>query len=295
MTLIYLIRAAGLVFIATSFIVFGDVAGKLLTAGGQNPLFIAWTRMALGAVLLAPFCGLRLSEVRLLLDWRLALRAVLITCAIFGMLSALKTEPIANVFGAFFLGPLVAYCLSVWILKETTSPARSLLLLCGFAGVLLVVKPGFGGSPGIGYAVFAGLCHGCYMVATRAFSGQFRPRLMLFSQLAIGTVLLAVPGLAGGIPSLDLSLSLLILASALCSAYGNYLLVIANKRIGGAVIAPLVYTQLVTATAVGILVFADWPDMWSLLGLTVILASGLGSLLLTFRAQPIPVATAGTK
>ena len=87
------------------------------------------------------------------------------------------------------------------------------------------------------------------------------------------------------LPALDTRLSLLILVSALGSAAGNYLLVIANRRGEASLIAPLVYSQLISATVFGVLVFNDWPDRYALLGLIVIAVSGLGSLL---AARPPP-------
>ena len=46
----FLLRIAGVVFAAVTFVVIGDTAGKLLTARGVEPFFIAWTRFALAAV-----------------------------------------------------------------------------------------------------------------------------------------------------------------------------------------------------------------------------------------------------
>ncbi|MEO0752809.1 MAG: EamA family transporter, partial [Pseudomonadota bacterium] len=107
---------------------------------------------------------------------------------------------------------------------------------------------------------------------------EFRPRLLLVSQLIIGAVVLLPFGLTSDWPVIDLMTIALVTASALGSAIGNYLIVTANRGADASVIAPLVYTQLIAATAVGYLVFGDWPDIWVLTGLVVILASGLGTL-----------------
>ena len=58
------------------------------------------------------------------------------------------------------------------------------------------------------------------------------------------------------------------------------MLVIANKMAEASLIAPLVYSQLISATILGVLVFGDWPDFLSLLGLCLIALSGIGSLML---------------
>ncbi|WP_170428485.1 DMT family transporter [Ruegeria arenilitoris] len=275
-----LFQLAGLVFAAVTFVVVGDTAGKLLTGGGVDPIIVAWSRFALAAMLLLPFSGLTASELPNFRDWRVLLRACFITGGICCILTALRTEPIANVFGAFFIGPVVSYALAILFLGEKPSRRRGVLLAIGFAGVMLVVKPGFGVSPGMIFALAAGGCYGGYLVMTRTLAGAYRPRFLLISQLLIGSVLLTPLGLTAEFPAPDVSVAALILLSAFASAVGNYLLVIANKSAEASLIAPLVYSQLVSATVLGILVFKEWPDAYSLLGLVLIAFSGLGSLIL---------------
>lgn len=289
MSALDLLRLAGVVFVAVTCVVLGDTAGKLLTTGGIDPFVVAWSRFALAALILLPFSGLKFGELRHFLDWRVALRAVLIAGGISCILTALRTEPIANVFGAFFVGPIVSYGLAVLLLGETPSRFRTALLALGFVGVMLVVKPGFGATAGMGFALLAGVFYGAYLAMTRMIAGTYRPRFLLISQLLIGTVVLAPLGLRAGLPAVDLSISFLILASAAGSAIGNYLLVIANRAAEASLIAPLVYSQLISATVLGVLVFGDWPDAYAFAGLVIITLSGLGSLLLVRRRTPVAV------
>lgn len=279
MTLTQLARIAALVFIACSLIVIGDTAGKALTTAGVSPLFVAWTRFGVAAFALLPFSGLSLPELRCLLHPLVILRGVFITCGISSILTALQTEPIANVFGAFFIGPIVSTLLAVVFLGERPSLARVGLLLMGFVGVMLVVKPGFGATSGIFFAVLAGVFYGAFLATTRAIAGRYRPRLLLLSQLLIGALILAPFGIATATPSMmTTSLWALIGLSALGSAAGNYLIVQANRQADASLIAPLIYSQLIAATCAGVLVFGDWPDRVALSGLMVILISGLGAL-----------------
>ena len=282
----FLLRIAGVVFAAVTFVVIGDTAGKLLTARGVEPFFIAWTRFALAAVVLLPFSGLTLPELSNLRDWRLLLRGAFIAGGICCILTALRTEPIANVFGAFFVGPIVSYVLAIQFLGESPSRGRTVLLGLGFVGVLLVVKPGFGASVGMAFAFAAGGCYGAYLAMTRTVAGAYRPRFLLMSQLIVGTVLLTPLGLSVDLPDFDLPIVALIIVSALGSALGNYLLVLANKSAEASLIAPLVYTQLFSATVAGLLVFGDWPDTYALLGLILIALSGFGSLFVQKANKP---------
>jgi len=284
MTSPQLVRLIILVFVAVTTIVIADTAGKLLGQAGVPPVFVAWARFAIGALIVLPFSGLKISELAYLRDWRVLLRGGLIVGGIFFILTALKTEPIANVFGAFFVSPIVSYILAIVILGEQPSRTRSLLLGVGFFGVLLVVKPGFGISHGLFYALAAGTCHGAYLATTRTVAGEYRPRFLLISQLLIGGVVLTPVGLLGTIPALDLWLGVLVLISALGSAIGNYLLVIASRTAEASLVAPLIYTQLISAAAVGVVVFGEWPDIYAAVGLCLILGSGIGSLVASRRA-----------
>ena len=285
-----LFRIAALVFTAVTFIVIGDTAGKLLTEGGAAPLFVAWSRFALGALILLPFSGISRAELRFFACWPVLLRAVVIAGAISCILTALKTEPMANVFGAFFVGPVVAFVLAVIILGERPSAGRCALIALGFLGVMLVVKPGFGFTPGMGFALASGGFYGGFLVLTRSVARRFRPRFLLISQLLTGTALLTPAGLSAQMPQFSAGILLLILLSALGSAAGNYLLVVANRRAEASLIAPLVYTQLISAACLGGLVFGDWPDEVSLAGLALIAFSGFAAL-----AIRQPSAAAGQK
>ena len=268
--------AIGLMLVSMSLIVGGDAAAKLLSAADFSPYFVAWTRFALAAVILVPFSGITREELPLLLNKRVLLRGLLIVLAICAILTALKTEPLANVFGGFFIGPIISYFLSALVLKETITWQRTALLALSFIGVLLVVKPGFGMTSGMGFAVLAGCLHGSFLVATRSLAQQYRAKFLLASQLLIGSVVLS-PFSLTDVPSFDMDIVGLIVISAMGSAFGNLLLLVVNRTTPASVVAPLVYSQLFAAMVIGYLVFADWPDGLSFLGLGVILISGIWS------------------
>jgi drug/metabolite transporter (DMT)-like permease len=274
-----------LIFLATTAIVSGDAAGKILTAEDVSPFFVAWSRFALAAVVLLPLSGLKRQELREFLNWRVILRASFIAGGISAILTALKTEPIANVYGAFFIGPVVAYVLSILFLKERVTPARSLLLGAGFIGVLMVVQPSPNMGGGIWFAVLAGCCFGSYLTATRWLAGQYRPRFLLTAQLVIGAVLLAPLGLTHLPATSTVTEWGLVGFSALGSAIGNYLLVWVNRTTPATISAPLIYFQLIAATAIGVIVFDHWPNTLGLLGLTVILVSGFAGFGLAQRGK----------
>jgi drug/metabolite transporter (DMT)-like permease len=275
-----LFKLALITFVAVSLVVFGDTAGKLLTAQGVAPGLVAWSRFALAAVLLFPFVRVRKADFLMLRDWRVLLRGCFISGGIFSILTALKTEPIANVYGAFFIGPIVSYGIAYLFLGEVVSRSKTLLLLVGFIGVLMVVQPGFGMSSGILFALLAGCCYGSYLATTRLVAGAFPAPLLLISQLLIGSVVLLPVGISEPLLTLNATSYFLICLSAIFSTAGNYLLVLANRWAEATLIAPLVYSQLISASVAGLVVFGDLPDRLSFIGLSLILISGFGSLML---------------
>ncbi|PWQ93722.1 DMT family transporter [Leucothrix arctica] len=262
-----------MIMLAMICIPLGDTAGKLMMQAGAEPHFVVWSRLLIGALLLLPISRINTRELPQILHWRLLLRAGIFLLPLSCILIALKTEDIANVFGAFFLGPIVAYFVAAVVLKEKITLLRSALLLIGFGGVLLVVKPGFGMTTGLMFAVAAGIFYGLYMVANRWVASYYRPRLILISTLLIGSVVMAPFGITS-IPELTPSMLGLIVLSAAASASGNLMIIEASRRLPASIVAPFIYTQLLAATAFGYFVFGTLPDMISLIGLLVIIASG---------------------
>ena len=273
------LAAVGLTVVGMSLIPVGDSAGKLLTTGhGASPGFVALARFAVGAAMVAALLRGPVAW-RLWADWRVWLRASLIAGGILCILNALRTEDIATVFGAFFVGPIVSFGLSVLLLGERPGPGRALLLGVGFAGVLMVVRPGAEVGPGLLWAVAAGTLYGAFLTASRWLAPFAAPMQLMLTQTAMGTLLLLPFGLTGW-PAATPAVAGLTLVSGLASATGNVLLVMAYRRAAATVVAPFVYVQIVSATALGWGVFGTWPDAVALAGLAAILASGLATLAL---------------
>ena len=130
-------RAILIMLVAMSLIPLGDTAGKLMTdQSALSPFFAAWSRFAVGALILAFF--VRRAAYKLLLDWRIIARASILVCGITSILTALSTVPIATVYAVFFIGPLMSYILAVLFLKEPIGGLRLALVAGGFIGVVIV-------------------------------------------------------------------------------------------------------------------------------------------------------------
>ena len=271
-------RAIPIMFIAMSLIPAGDSAGKILTGSlGVAPVFVAWSRFALGALMVLPF--LPRGTWALMRDKRLWLRAATLAAGITCIQTALQTEDIANVFAAFFIGPMFSYLLAALFLRERITLLRSALILLGFLGVLLVVRPGMGGSSGgagLLFAVAAGLFYGVFLTMSRWLSDLAPPLALTFTQLAMSALMLLPLGLLN-LPPATLPVAGLAGASALFSMLGNLLLLFAYRRAPATRLAPLVYFQLIAAVLLGLFLFNTLPDALTWAGLAVIIAAGITS------------------
>lgn len=268
-------RAVLLMFVAMSLIPTGDSAGKLLTGSfGTAPIFVAWSRFAIGMLCLMPFVPR--SAYALLKDWRIWLRAATLALGISCIQTALKTEEIATVFAAFFVGPLVSYLLAAVFLRETVTWMRSLLIVTGFAGVLLVVRPGGDTGAGLLWALAAGCSYGVFLTMSRWLGEVGTPLALTYTQVLIAALILLPFGWLTR-PDVSPQIVGLTLASGICSMLGNLLLLYAYRLAPATRLAPLVYFQLIAAVSLGWAIFGDLPDAMTWLGLFVILGAGLVS------------------
>lgn len=268
-------RAVLIMFVAMSMIPAGDSAGKLMTtAMGVSPIFVAWSRFALGALMVLPF--LPKSSFAILRSPWVWIRAALLACGITSIQTALQTTDLAAVFAAFFVGPMFSYVLAAVFLKEAITPQRSLLVAVGFVGVLCTVRPGLNPDVGILWALAAGMFYGAFLTMSRALAGIAPPASLLFSQLFIALLLLTPFGLFH-LPVVTAPVIGLTVASAFFSMMGNLLMLYAYRIAPATRIAPLIYFQLIAAVALGWSVFGDLPDGYTLLGLTLIIGAGLAS------------------
>lgn len=266
-------RAILIMFIAMSFVPAGDTAGKLLSSQlGVAPLFVAWSRFAVGALLILPFVNR--NAWQLLRDWRIWVRALILCVGISSIQIALSTAPIADVFAAFFIGPLISYALAAIFLKEPITWQRTALVGIGFVGVLIVVQPGADMNIGLFWAALAGTCYGMFLTASRWLSHLGTPIAFTFTQMFIATLALAPIGLTN-IPAMTVQISALTIASALGSMLGNLLLLYAYSTAPATKLAPFVYFQLLAAVLFGWFVFDTWPALITWVGLLIVMGAGI--------------------
>ena len=276
-----MLKALLIMLVAMSCIPIGDSASKILTSQlDVAPIFVVWTRFLIGGLILLPFtwrAGLAVWR-----DWQVWFRALLIAVGISCITRALQLAPLADVFGAFFIGPIVSFVLSVWVLKERVGAIHAVLVVLGFVGVLLIVRPGFEASVGLGWAVLAGCIYGSFLTVSRWLAGKIALGGLMFTQM-FGPVLMATPFVIGQIPEMTPQIWKLTLISAVGSMVGNCLMLLAYKMHEASKLAPFVYFQLISAVVLGWFIFGELPGIFAITGMALIIVAGCTSAMLQSR------------
>lgn len=202
----------------------------------------------------------------------------------------LQHMPVAEFTAIVMLTPITVTMLAAWVLHERMSPLRWMLVIGGFAGALIIIRPG--GGP-FGWAVLfpiAGtLCYANFQVLTSKLSGLESPYTTHFYTGAVGTAMLTPLLLTSGIdiPAVLHSASdahiALMLAVGLLGTIGHLLLILALGFAPTATLMPFVYVQIVCAAAFGWLAFRHVPDGFGWIGMGVVAVCGAASAWLNVR------------
>lgn len=188
---------------------------------------------------------------------------------------SLNIIPLADATSMVFVAPFIVTGFSPLLLGEKLGWHRSLAVVVGFIGVIVILRPDLEGNR-IGYLIglAAGTCLGFFYMANRLLAGH-QPQLVAVAYTAmIGAVLLApaVPFLWVAPRPADAG----ILAGFLVLAMtGQILLISAFSHAPASTLAPFQYSQLVTATLFGVIVFDAFPDGITWIGILLVVAAGL--------------------
>ena len=241
-----------------------------------------------GAVIFAAICvgqGRRLWS-RDLLARPVILRNLGEMAGTLCFVTAIALTPLSQASAIIQAMPLAVTLGAALFLGAPVGWRRWSAILVGFAGVLMVVRPGFAGfAPASLFAVGAVVALATRDLATRAvppaISSMQLSAYAFATLVPTGAILLA---LSGGPVAVGTG-ALRDLALALTCAVSAYYAIVAAMRVGEvAVVTPFRYTRLVFALIIGVAVFGERPDVWTLTGAAVIVASGLYTIMREARA-----------
>lgn len=198
---------------------------------------------------------------------------------------AFSVLPMAQVYAILFGTPLMITLLSVPMLGEKVGWRRGLAVVVGMCGVLVVLRPG-GADLSLGHlAALASATMGAFTsVITRKVGRQERSAVLLMYALMGNFILMgaALPFVYIPMPGEDLAV---MVAIAVMAFTAMQLVILAYRRAEAVVVAPMQYSQIVWAVVYGALFFAEFPDLWTLVGAAIVIASGLYIVLREARAK----------
>ena len=274
----------GCLFMTASMAGFAVEDAGLKSASRSVPVGEAITLMGLTGLAVFAALALRAGDAPLpptLMSRTLAVRSVFeITGRLFYALAVALT-PISVASAILQASPLVVVLGAALLFGEKVSPLRWLLILTGFAGVLVILRPGLTGfSPLSVLALIAMLGFSGRDLATRAAP----PALSNLQLGVVGFIMLTLSGLmilayTGGIV-LPGAATLSQLAGASAAGISGYAALTVAMRSGAvAVVTPFRYTRLLFAMVLGIFVFGERPDAATLAGSAIIVACGAAVLI----------------
>ena len=254
-----------------------DATAKFLVR--DHPvLLVVWARYAGQMAVVTPYAWHRAGRG----FWRTRrlgaqlVRSLYLVIATGCFFTGLRYLPLAEASAITFMAPLFVVALSLPMLGERPTRARIVASLAGFAGILLLVRPGAPAlHPAAILLVGAALANALYQLATRKLRDE-NPQTMLFYSALVGTLLVtaAVPFALEASPVSWRDGGLLVL-SGILAGVGHGLLIAAFGRAPAALLAPFTYLQIGWAVVYGILVFGQHPDGWSAVGIGIVVTSGV--------------------
>jgi drug/metabolite transporter (DMT)-like permease len=271
------LRGILLVIAAVGAFALMDTLAKYLARWYPMP-GIVWARYAANLTILLVYLAVRgeLGRLRTARPGLQLARGLLLAAATFLFFTSLTVLPLAEAAAIGFVMPLFLALLAVPMLRERLDVPRLIAVLAGLAGALLIVRPGAAVfTPYAILPVGMALCNALYQILTRKVAGLEHAYTSLVWGAIVGAALFSVAlPFAWRMPAEPLHWVLLVLIGLLASV-GHFVLIRAYDYASATGLAPYFYTQLVWVMLLGWLVFGDFPDGWALVGMAVIVASGL--------------------
>ncbi|MEO8754503.1 MAG: DMT family transporter [Casimicrobiaceae bacterium] len=262
-----------------------DTTAKYLVR--DHSLFlVVWARYFGQMLVVTPFArhrgGPKFWQTR---NLRMQLvRSAFLVVATICFFAGLRYLPLAEASAVTFLAPVVIVVLSQPVLGERPTRARWAAAVTGFAGVLVLLRPGSSIlHPAVVLLIGAAVCNAFYQMLTRKLPGDSAYTTLFYSAL-VGAVAftLALPWGFAGETFTWRELALLALLGLLAGV-AHWLLISAFLVAPASLLTPFSYLQMLWATLFGYLVFGQLPDRWSALGMAIILGSGVMLALLERR------------
>ena len=264
-------------FVLMALMVFSgmDAISKLLVQE-YSPILITWGRYVVNLVLLLPFV-LRAGVARVGgtdLAMQVGRGIAMVGSAVL-FVSGLSHLQLADAIAISFVSPLLVTALSIPFLGERVGIRRWAAVVTGFLGILIIIRPG---SSAFDFASLFPLgssaCWAFGLVLTRRIGSNAPPMTTLLYTTAVSLLVLTI-FLPWVWQPFDGRALVLVATMGVLSMGGQYFLLMGYMRGPASLLAPFSYTQIITSTFWGVVLFDAWPEHWTWIGGAIVVASGL--------------------
>ncbi|MDX1485491.1 MAG: DMT family transporter [Alphaproteobacteria bacterium] len=182
--------------------------------------------------------------------------------------------PLAETVAIVFSRPLFAVWLAIIFLGETVGWRRISAAVAGFIGVLVMVRPGTAAfDPASLFALAAAITAGSIAVIIKKLSTTEATATIVLWFSVGSAVVTAIPAIALWVPPTPGQWTVLVMIGIL-GGTGMVALTKGFSTGDTSFVTPFDYSRLIYATAIGFFIFAETPDVWSVLGALIIVGSG---------------------
>ena len=270
------LRGIGLIMSAVfMFSAMDTLAKYMLKSYPMSALM--WARYMVHVVVMMAWLGPRMGKALFHTShpWLQILRGVLLVGSTTFFYFALRYLPLAEAAAITFVGPVLTALLSGPMLGDKVTRRQWIAVTLGFAGVLIIMRPGGGVlSLAAVFPLATAILFSMYQIVTRKLSGREHPYTSLFYTALVGGAItsFAVP-LHWITPTL--SQAGFVVCIGFLGGFGHLLLIRAMEHTSPSTLAPFVYSQLIWSTLLAYLAFGDFPEPMTLFGMLVVVASGM--------------------
>ena len=212
------------------------------------------------------------------------LRGLLLLCSTMLAFVSLRHTPVAEFTAIISMTPLVITVLAAYRLKERVSALRWLLVVGGFVGTLIIIRPD---SDDFNWALLLPLTlvgtSAWFQLLTSKMARTEDPVTMHFYTGWVGTIIasLILPFVWTTVESAAVWYAMGLVG--LAGTVGHFMLILAYQRASATTLTPYLYCQIAFAMLGGWLIFSQVPDGWSLFGIAMIAICGAAGAWLTVR------------
>ena len=203
------------------------------------------------------------------------IRSLLMISTAFLFFSGIGIIGLATAHSIFFLTPILVTVLAIPILGESIGVRRAFGIVMGFAGALLIIRPGFDHfSLESIYFIGAAITAALYHLSTRRLGKIDHAYTTLFYSAALGTIIFSLIVWINWQPIELIEWSLMV-ALGSSAAVGHFFLIKAFQMAPASALMPFTYSSLIWALIFGYYLFNEIPDPQTVFGSLIIIFSGL--------------------